>query len=119
MKVYSPPACGIIAASSAYVSAPARLRRPATTHTVTTIPGVPTLQVMTRALRNTPVPMTSPMRIALEASRPSPRTRPTFDAPTVEDALTLMPLDHKSIAMTSWTSIAGTVSVNRSDVCPT
>src|SRR5436309_3039543 len=39
-----------------------------------TRPGVPTLHVITRALRNTPVPMTSPITIAVAASRPSPRT---------------------------------------------
>src|SRR3954452_9177615 len=77
MKTYSPPALGIIAASSAYVSAPARLRRPATTQTVMTIPGVPTLHVITRDLRKTPVPMTSPITIAIAARAPSPRTSPT------------------------------------------
>ena len=62
--MYSPPARGKIVASSAYVRAPSRLITPAITHTPMTMPGVSTLQVMTRALRKTPVPMTLPTTIA-------------------------------------------------------
>src|SRR5688572_27974100 len=44
------------------------------------MPGVSTLQVMTRALRNTPVPMTLPTTSEKAASRPRPRTRATGEA---------------------------------------
>jgi len=74
MNTYSPPACGMRAQSSPYVSAPASESPPATTHASSTNPGVPTLQVMTRAFKNTPVPMTTPITIAVAASSPSPRT---------------------------------------------
>ena len=54
MNTYSPPARGIIAASSAYVSAPARLSRPAATHAASTSHGVSTLHIITRVLRKIP-----------------------------------------------------------------
>src|SRR4051812_27368728 len=74
MNTYSPPARGINTQSSPYVRAPASDSTPATTHTVTTRLGVPTLHVITRAFRNTPVPMTTPVTIDMAANRPSPRT---------------------------------------------
>ena len=52
---------------------PAKLKSPATIHTVMTIPGLPTLQVITRAFRKTPLPMTSLIRIDVAAIRPRPR----------------------------------------------
>ena len=74
MKTYSPPARGIIAASSAYVSAPARLRTPAATHATITIHGDSTLHIITRVFKKMPVPMTLPTTIETDAKRPSPRT---------------------------------------------
>src|SRR5882757_8685847 len=58
MKLYCPPERGIIALSSAKVSAPPSVRIPATRYAKRTIHGVPTLHVMTRALTKTPVPIT-------------------------------------------------------------
>src|SRR5919202_6797501 len=74
MKTYSPPARGIIAASSAYVSAPARLRKPAATHAAITSHGVSTLHIITRVFRKMPVPMTLPTTIETAAKTPRPRT---------------------------------------------
>src|SRR5687768_15510461 len=42
-----------------------------------TIPGVSTLHVITRALRNTPVPMTPPTTMAVAGRSPRPRTSVT------------------------------------------
>ena len=39
---------------------------------------MPTLHVMTRAFRKTPVPMTFPITTAVAVSKPSPRTRLVF-----------------------------------------
>ena len=72
----SPPARGIIAASSAYVSAPARVSTPAASHAASTSHGVSTLHIMTRVLRKMPVPMTLPTTTEVDAARPRPRTRP-------------------------------------------
>src|SRR3979490_194991 len=58
MKLYCPPERGIIALSSANVSAPPSVRIPAARYARRTIHGVPTLHVMTRALTKTPVPIT-------------------------------------------------------------
>ena len=58
MKLYCPPARGIMALSSANVTAPASVKTPATAYASSTIHGVPTLQVMARALKNTPEPIT-------------------------------------------------------------
>lgn len=58
MKLYCPPERGIMALSSANVSAPPSVNTPATRYAGSTIHGVPTLHVMTRALTKTPVPMT-------------------------------------------------------------
>lgn len=55
------------------MSAPASDSNPATNQTVKALPGVPTLQVITRALRNTPVPMTLATLTEIAAIRPSPR----------------------------------------------
>src|SRR5713226_5384028 len=74
MMPYSPAARGIIASSSAYVSAPASDSSPATSQTVSALPGVPTLQVITRALRKTPVPITFATLTEIAAIRPRPRT---------------------------------------------
>src|SRR2546425_10010419 len=69
-----PPAAGeTIAKSPAYVSAPAKERKPATNQTVKAIPGVPTLHVMTRAFRNTPVPITFATLTEMAAIKPRPR----------------------------------------------
>jgi hypothetical protein len=38
-----------------------------------TVPGVPTLQVMTRVFKKTPVPMMLPTTIEMAAIRPRPR----------------------------------------------
>src|SRR6266545_4732625 len=73
MMPYSPAARGNIANNSAYVSAPASESNPATSHTVKALPGVPTLQVITRALRNTPVPMTFATLTEIAATKPRPR----------------------------------------------
>jgi hypothetical protein len=43
-----------------------------------TSPGVPTLHVITRAFRKTPVPIMFAMFTEVAAVRPSPRTRPTL-----------------------------------------
>ncbi len=45
---------------------------------MSTFPGVPTLHVITRAFRKTPVPMTFPMMIDTAATSPSPRTSVMF-----------------------------------------
>src|SRR3954451_12885973 len=74
-NTYSPPAFGIIAASSAYVSAPATARSPDTIQTAITVSGEPTLQVITRVLRNTPVPIMLAMLTEVAATSPRPRTR--------------------------------------------
>src|SRR5581483_9297552 len=47
---------------------------PATSQTVSAMPGVPTLQVITRALRNTPVPITFATLTEIAAINPKPRT---------------------------------------------
>src|SRR5688572_1764115 len=73
MKTYSPPARGQMAASSAYVRAPAMESSPATTQTAITRPGEPTLQVITRDLRKTPVPITLPTTMEVAAITPRPR----------------------------------------------
>src|SRR5438874_7077847 len=73
MIPYSPAARGNMASSSAYVSAPASDSKPATSHTVKALPGVPTLHVITRALRNTPVPMTFATLTEIAATKPRPR----------------------------------------------
>src|SRR5689334_22356947 len=78
MMPYSPAARGNIASSSAYVSAPASDKRPATNHTVSVLPGVPTLQVITRAFKNTPVPMTLATLTEIAATKPRPRTNWPF-----------------------------------------
>src|SRR5919112_1263976 len=80
MKTYSPPARGIIAASSAYVSAPARLRNPAATHATITIHGDSTLHIITRVFRKMPVPMTLPTTTETDAKRPRPRTSVNLSA---------------------------------------
>src|SRR5205085_5220635 len=77
MKTSSPPARGIIAASSAYVSAPARLKNPAATHAMIPSQGVATLHIITRVFRKMPVPMTPPTTIETEAKTPRPRTSVT------------------------------------------
>jgi hypothetical protein len=43
-----------------------------------TMPGVPTLQVMMRAFRKTPVPMTLPMTMEAAATSVRPRIRVTL-----------------------------------------
>ena len=58
MKTYSPPARGIMAASSAYVSAPARLSDRRETQAASISHGSSTLHIITRGLRKMPVPMT-------------------------------------------------------------
>src|SRR5205807_6198203 len=73
MMPYSPAARGNMASSSAYVSAPASDSKPATSHTVKALPGVPTLHVITRAFRNTPVPMTFATLTEIAATSPRPR----------------------------------------------
>src|ERR1051325_11085324 len=73
MMPYSPAARGNIASSSAYVSAPASDNKPATSQTLKALPGVPTLHVITRALRNTPVPMTFATLTEIAATKPRPR----------------------------------------------
>src|SRR3954470_17781342 len=60
------------------------LSSPPTTHAAITSTGVPTLHVITRAFRKTPVPMTSPMTIDVAASRPSPRTSDRVPRPSSE-----------------------------------
>ena len=47
--------------------------RPAKTQTISALPGVPTLHVITRALRNTPVPMMLATLTEIAAISPSPR----------------------------------------------
>src|SRR5438105_6339287 len=61
-NTYSPPASGIIAPSSAYVSAPARERSPAASQARRTLDGDPTSCAMGAVLRKTPVPMTESTR---------------------------------------------------------
>ncbi len=74
MNTYSPPASGISAATSAYEKVPASDRSPAATHTASTAEALPTLQVMTRDFRNTPVPIMLATFIAIAAVRPSARS---------------------------------------------
>src|ERR1043166_6055543 len=47
--------------------------RPASTQTISALPGVPTLHVMTRALRKTPVPMMFATLTEIAAISPRPR----------------------------------------------
>jgi hypothetical protein len=79
MYTYSPPARGNIVESSAYVSAPANASTPAAIQTKSTSSGDPTLQVITRVLRKTPVPIMLAMLIDVAAV--SPRLR-TSDGPS-------------------------------------
>jgi hypothetical protein len=51
------------------------MNRPATTYANSTISGVPTLQIMTRALRNTPVPIAFVTVKATAIMRPMPFSR--------------------------------------------
>src|ERR1044072_7511826 len=74
MIPYSPAARGIIASKSAYVSAPASESKPAKTQTISALPGVPTLHVITRAFRNTPVTMMLSTLTEMAAISPRPRT---------------------------------------------
>src|SRR5450755_2778421 len=78
MKLYCPPERGIMALSSAKVSAPPSVRIPATRYASSTIHGVPTLHVMTRALTKTPVPMTLVTMRAVAGMSVSPLTRDLF-----------------------------------------
>src|SRR5688572_25887536 len=70
---YSPAARGIIASNSAYVSAPASESSPAKTQTASAFPGLPTLHVITRAFKNTPVPMMLATLTEMAAISPRPR----------------------------------------------
>src|SRR6266550_2032675 len=54
-------------------------RNPATTYTPRTLPGVPTLQVITRAFRKTPVPITLPTTTDIAATSVRPRTKSSFE----------------------------------------
>src|ERR1700704_524075 len=83
MKLYCPPERGIMALSSANVSAPPSVNTPATRYASSTIHGVPTLQVMTRALTKTPVPMTLVTMSAVAGISVSPLTRDDFMSPGV------------------------------------
>src|SRR2546425_12949281 len=74
----SPAASGIIASSSAYVSAPNSESNPAATQTESAIIGVPVLQVITRALIKTPVPIMLATLTEIAAVRPRPRTSWAF-----------------------------------------
>src|SRR5882757_5275239 len=78
MKLYCPPERGIIALSSAKVSAPPSVRIPAKRYARRTNHGVPTLHVMTRALTKTPVPMTLVTMRAVAGMSVKPLTRDVF-----------------------------------------
>ena len=66
---------GRIAVSSAYVKAPASDSNPAAIHTNITHFGSPTLHVIARAFRKTPVPITFPIMTDTAAISPRPRMR--------------------------------------------
>src|SRR5450755_2860068 len=75
MKLYWPPARGIMALNSANVSAPPSVKTPASAYASNTIHGDPTLQVMVLALTKTPVPMTLVTMIAVAGTRAKPLSR--------------------------------------------
>jgi hypothetical protein len=60
------------AASSAYVKAPNRLNKPATTHTAKSIFTEPTFAIIVLGTRKTPLPITVP--ITIETALHKPRT---------------------------------------------
>src|SRR5262245_19441006 len=60
--------------------APVRESRPATSRTASTSQGVPTLQIMTRALMKTPVPMTLDRTMAAAGMSVRERTSPVLGA---------------------------------------
>src|SRR5262249_9767702 len=76
--IYSPPASGNMADNSAYVRAPASESIPDVIQTAITVQPEPTLQVMTRAFRKTPVPITVPTTTAIAPQRLNPRM--SFDS---------------------------------------
>src|ERR1700738_5146389 len=63
-----------MAAISEYENVPASDSSPAATHTKRTIFALPTLQVITRVFRNTPVPIMLATFTAMAAQGPMPRT---------------------------------------------
>src|SRR5271154_4271373 len=62
-----------MAAISEYENVPARESRPAASHTNSTVFALPTLQVMTRVLRKTPVPIMLATLTAIAPHAPTPR----------------------------------------------
>src|SRR5580693_4427685 len=62
-----------MAAISEYEKVPASDSRPAAAQTSSTVFALPTLQVMTRVLRNTPVPIMLATLTAVAAHGPTPR----------------------------------------------
>src|SRR6187402_2514953 len=80
MKTYWPPARGVIAVNSAMQSAPASVSIPATAQASRTRDGDPTLQIITRAFRNMPVPTTLVTMSAPAGISVRPRARVGPDA---------------------------------------
>ncbi len=72
-NAYTPPESGTAAASSAVMSAPARVRAPATIHTASTPETEGTAPVTSEACTKIDAPMIVPTTIAVARPRPSDR----------------------------------------------
>src|SRR5271169_2190504 len=75
MYTYSPPACGFIAPSSAYVIAPAIDSAPPTIHARYTNRAEPTACIISAGTRKMPLPIIVPTTIAQAWLTPSSRSR--------------------------------------------
>src|SRR6266849_1228902 len=73
-KTYCPPACGIIAASSAQQRAPVMVSSPASAHAISNQPGEATSRADSAEVMKIPEPIIDPTTIMLASSRPRPRT---------------------------------------------
>src|SRR5438046_940710 len=77
--MYTPPASGVAAPSSAIERAPARESAPPVTHMAMSAPTLPTRAATSCGTRKMPEPMIVPMTMAVEPSRPTARGRGAGD----------------------------------------
>jgi hypothetical protein len=73
MYTYAPPASGIIAPSSAYVSAPASATTPPSAHTRKTAPAVGSAFAVSAGVKKMPLPMIPPTTSSAAEKSPSSR----------------------------------------------
>src|SRR6185312_1928856 len=70
---YIPPACGIMAESSPYESAPAMVSAPAIAHATSNHPGLPISRAISDETMKIPEPIITPITSMVESNKPRPR----------------------------------------------